>query len=184
MPPLILNGNSIYIRDMTAEDVPQYYEWFWESNPQSMTCRKVTRKPIEEVVEHMRGHFEKKDVLFFSVCSRDTDQFMGRITLFDYNEQNQAMEFGYMIGPPHRRCGIGREAVGLILKHCFETIRLNKLIAQTGAFNIASIKLLEHFGFHQDGRLRAHHLYNNILYDDLIYSLLSQEYFDRRDIVD
>ena len=65
----------------------------------------------------------------------------------------------------------------------FQTFGLNKVYAQTGAFNQASVRLLERTGFRRDGVLRQHHPWNGVLWDDYLYSLLAEDVFstERRD---
>ncbi len=179
MQPIDLIGPRVIVRDMIAEDIPLWYTWYWESNPEMTTCRPFTKKPIEQVVEHVKEHFGKRDVIFLSVRRRSDDEFLGRLTLFNLNERNHSIEIGYMIGPPHRRQGFTREALTLLLPHLFERENINKVTAQTGAFNGPSIALLEHFGFQLEGRLRQHHWYDGVLYDDLLYSLLAAEFGTR-----
>ena len=53
---------------------------------------------------------------------------------------------------------------------------MNKIMAQTGEFNDASIGLLKKLGFKQDGRLRQHHEVEAKMYDDLLFSILSDEF--------
>lgn len=176
MIPLVLTGDRVLLRDMTESDVKQYYDWYWESNPQTMTCRPVRRRQLDELVAHMKEHFEKRDVHFLSIRLLSDDSYLGRITLFELNESNRSIEVGYMLGPPYRRQGYAREAMDLVLGFVFGTLNLNRIVAQTGAFNLASIALLESLGFQQEGTLRQHHLFNGVLYDDLLYGLLAQEW--------
>lgn len=48
-------------------------------------------------------------------------------------------------------------------------------MADTGAFNQASIALLRSLGFRQDGCLRQHQLLDGILHNQLLFSLLAEE---------
>ena len=176
MATIFLKGDRVFVTDMTVDDVPQYYEWFWQSDPQTLTCRPVKRWENDKLIAHMQEHFEKRDVLFLSVRLRSDSSFAGRITLFDHNESNRSIELGYMIGPPFRGQGLMLEAVTLVLAYVFEEMHINKVHAQTGAFNQSSISMLEKLGFKRDGRLREHHLYEGKLHDDLIYSLLASEF--------
>ncbi len=178
MESVNLVSERLVLRDMTEADVPFYYEWYWESNPQTMTCRPIKRKPIEEVIAHMKEHFEKRDVTFLAIRRRDDDTLLGRLTLFDLNESNRCIEIGYMVGPPFRRMGYAREALILTLGHIFGPLELNRVVAQTGSFNDASIALLESLGFQREGRLRQHHVWNGALHDDLLFGLLASEFKD------
>jgi [ribosomal protein S5]-alanine N-acetyltransferase len=176
MATIFLPGSRIIVTDMIVDDVAQYYEWFWESDPQTMTCRPIKRWEPDKLIAHMQEHFEKRDVLFLSVRTRDESAFAGRITLFDHNEANRSIELGYMLGPPYRGRGLMQEALTLVLAYAFAEMHINKVHAQTGEFNGASIALLERLGFRRDGQLRQHHLFQGKLHDDLIYSLLASEF--------
>ncbi len=180
MQPINLIGKRVILCDMIAEDIPIWYAWHWESNPELTTCRPSVKKPIDQVVEHVKEHFEKRDVVFLAIRRRSDNEFVGRLTLFNLNERNRSIEIGYMVGPPHRRQGYTREALELLLPYLFERENINKITAQTGEFNQPSNALLERFGFQLEGRLRQHHWYNGVLYDDLLYSLLASEYAVRR----
>jgi [ribosomal protein S5]-alanine N-acetyltransferase len=49
-------------------------------------------------------------------------------------------------------------------------------MADTGAFNQASIALLKSLGFQLDGCLRQHQLLDGVLHNQLLFSLLAQEW--------
>jgi [ribosomal protein S5]-alanine N-acetyltransferase len=100
---------------------------------------------------------------------------IGRVTCFDINERNRSAEFGYIVHPNFRRQGVSTQMLRMSIARLFETLDLNKLYCQTGAFNTASIKLLEKLGFHRDAVLRQHHELDGKLWDDYIYSLLRCE---------
>ena len=57
-----------------------------------------------------------------------------------------------------------------------EDLNLDKIYATTSSYNIPSVKLLEKFGFKLDGRLREHYWINENKYDQLIYSILKNEW--------
>jgi len=53
------------------------------------------------------------------------------------------------------------------------------VMAQTGEFNHPSVALLTALGFHLDGRLRQHHELDGELHDDLLFSMLREDYHAR-----
>lgn len=67
-----------------------------------------------------------------------------------------------------------RQALSALCSMLLLEFGLNKLYAQTGAFNAPSIRLLERVGFRQEGVLRQHHELNGVLWDDAIFSLRSK----------
>jgi RimJ/RimL family protein N-acetyltransferase len=101
---------------------------------------------------------------------------VGKITYFDLNTRNRSAEIGCLLDPAFRGQGYASEALGLLLTYLFGDLNLNKAMAQTGEFNSASIAMLKRWGFRQDGRLRQHHELDGVLHDDLIFSLLADEF--------
>jgi [ribosomal protein S5]-alanine N-acetyltransferase len=102
---------------------------------------------------------------------------LGRISLFDYNPRNHSAEFGYYLPEQNRAQGMGTVMVGKFLAEMFqdESLALNKIIATTSSNNEPSIRLLQKFGFHLDGRQREHYWIDGEKYDQMIYSLLKSE---------
>ena len=100
----------------------------------------------------------------------------GRVTVFDFNPRNRSAEFGFLIDPARRGTGCGTRMIRAFLDHAFPTWNLNRLYCQTGAFNIASVRMLERLRFVREAILRQHHELDGRLLDDLVYSLLRSEW--------
>jgi RimJ/RimL family protein N-acetyltransferase len=66
--------------------------------------------------------------------------------------------------------------VWLLINYLFQVVGLNKVMADTGAFNHASIALLRSLGFRQEGCLRQHQLLDGVLHDQLLFSVLAEEW--------
>ncbi len=93
-----------------------------------------------------------------------------------FSRTGRVGELSRLTGPDYRRSGYTSEAVRLLLAHLFHNSNINKVMAQTGEFNEASIALLTSLGFTQDGRLRQHHVIDGTYYDDLIFSILAEDF--------
>jgi RimJ/RimL family protein N-acetyltransferase len=169
------NLGRIFLADMTIEDLSIYREWFLKSKPEMMTCRPIVTRTWDEVVTQFETAAGSDKSRIFAVGKASDNLFLGRVTYFDLNPRNHSAEIGYFIGPEFRGRGYAAEAVALLLKHLFSDLGLNKVMAQTGEFNLHSIRLLEKLGFRIDGRLRQHHEVNGELKDDILYSLLASE---------
>lgn len=141
-----------------------------------LSCRPINIMPLEDAINHFKTFKDKEDRFTFSIVEKNSQILIGRITLFDYNPRNKAIELGYFIFKEFRNKGYASEIIEKIKEFCFEKLEINKITAQTGSFNKESIKLLEKMGFLKDGILREHHEINGCLYDDYIYSMLKKEY--------
>lgn len=171
-----LRSPILYLDNMNDFDVIIHHRLFMSSDPQRLTCRPITELSEEEVVISYRERKNSANLRDFAVRRKSDNSFIGRITYFDLNTRNRSVEIGFLVAPEFRRKGYAYEAVRLLLKHLFEELALNKVMAQTGEYNQASIALLKKLGFKQDGRLRQHHEVDGKLYDDLLFSILAEEF--------
>ena len=169
-------GIPVYICEQVEADVEILREWFVASDPQKLTCRPLKDYSREAVLKRYRERIPKDDSNTFSIRRVEDDLLVGRVSYFDLNPRNHAVEVGFLIGSPFRRRGYAFYSVYLLLRRLFNEMNINKVMAQTGEFNTYSIRILKKLGFCQDGRLRNHHLVNEVLYDDLLFSILKTEF--------
>jgi ribosomal-protein-alanine N-acetyltransferase len=171
-----LRSAIVYLDDMNDFDAILHHRLFMASDPQRLTCRPFSDLSEEEVVVRYRERRESRNLHDFAIRRESDNSLVGRVTYFDMNPRNRSLEIGFLTAPEFRRKGYTFEAVRLLLKHLFEEMGMNKVMAQTGEYNKASIALLKKLGFKQDGRLRQHHEVDGELYDDLLFSILAEEF--------
>jgi ribosomal-protein-alanine N-acetyltransferase len=173
IPPL--TGELVALRPIEPEEEATAHQWVLQSDLLTQTCRPpVHRSPAARGERRQRRPADttRGD---FAIILRGEGTLVGRIRYFDLNFRSRSAELGYVIAPDARGKGFAREAVSLLAGYLFRGLGLNKVHAQTAAFNESSIKLLESLGFQRDAVLREHHLYEGHLHDDYIYSLLRRE---------
>lgn len=170
-------GSSLVYLDNPSEyDAIRIYKWFLASAPERLTCRPITYRTEDEIIVKYREWMNEPNQRDFAVRRSADNCLVGRVTYFDVNNRNRTAEIGFMTAPEFRRKGYALEAMRLLLEHLFGELGMNKIMAQTGEFNDASISLLKKLGFRQDGRLRQHHEVEGKMYDDLLFSILAEEY--------
>lgn len=172
----ILIGKKVFLRPMEPEDNRLTYPWFLASDPQSQSCHQVKVAGLEDVVEASRKREASDKEGSFVIVRRGDRVPVGKIRYFNLNLLNRTAEIGYLVNPAEQRKGYAREGLILLARFLFEKLDLNKIYAQTGAFNNASVALLRSLNFHQDATLREHHFYNGKVHDDFIFSLLRREF--------
>lgn len=170
----------VRLDDFTIDDLPVYREWFLASDPERQTCRPIGDLSLAYMKERFQMRTADENSVDFAVRRIEDNEFLGRVTYFDLNRRNGAVEIGFFIGPPHRGRGYAREAISLLLTRLFGEMNINKVMAQTGEFNEPSIELLKSLGFSLDGRLRRHHTVGDRYYDDLLFALLKDEFEDNK----
>lgn len=76
--------------------------------------------------------------------------------------------------------GYGREAMEALLKEAFENMNINRFWLDVYPDNVIGIKLYEGMGMHRDGVLRQNYKAERGYLDQIIYSMLKEEYFERK----
>ncbi|MDD7511073.1 MAG: GNAT family protein [Peptostreptococcaceae bacterium] len=79
-----------------------------------------------------------------------------------------------------KRQGYGREAMQALIKHAFEEMNMNRLWLDVYPDNLFGIALYEGLGMHRDGILRQNYKAERGYLDQIIYSILKEEYFARK----
>lgn len=81
-------------------------------------------------------------------------------------------ELGYWLGEPFWGKGIATEAAGLVTRHAFETLDIERIQAFVFAWNPASARVLEKCGYALEGRLRNAIFKDGEITDALVYGIL------------
>lgn len=93
-----------------------------------------------------------------------------------YTQHNKA-EIGYALSVANMHGkGYMTEALDAIIAHGFEVMKLVRIEAMASPYNQASLRLLEKYGFIQEGLLRSNYLKENRYEDSALFSLLLHEY--------
>lgn len=164
---MIINGEQIYLRPITAEDTAQVVAW---RNKAAVTQNFIYRKPVNEQ-EHLswlENKVFKGLVHQFIICRKADGRMLGSIYLQNFEEEHRKAEWGIFIGEEQAYGhGIGTEAAKLVLNYAFEQLGLHKVVSRVLAYNKASIRMNEKAGYRQEAFLRDE-LFLDGRYEDLI----------------
>lgn len=109
--------------------------------------------------------------------------FIGGIGLLVDEKHNRA-ELGYWIGEPFWGKGLMSEAVGRMLQFGFETLQLNKIIANHFLSNPASGKVMIKNKMIKEAEIKEHFKKGDSYLDIIQYRLTEQEYKNQHKIND
>ena len=121
--------------------------------------------------EETQNGYNFKCIKTFDEWSKETtikSQFIATIVRLNDNacigsiflsSENTPPDLAIMIYKPYRKQGFGTRAFSLGVKHCFETLILDKIYAGCYPHNKGSIKMLEKCGFlpHPEGNVKEKH---------------------------
>jgi len=157
------------------DDLELLYKWQSQVDISYITSKAIQHNSLEE----RQQRFKEKIPSIFAIRRMIDNRLIGEISLYGLNPKNRSAGVGYFTGADYRQQGYTKAGLWLLLNYLFKVVGLNKVMADTGAFNQASIALLKSLGFQQDGCLRQHHLLDGVLHDQLLFSLLAEEWQKR-----
>mgnify|MGYP002354821476 FL=1 len=108
-----------------------------------------------------------------------TGEIVGMIGLKEVHQADRRSEVGYWLARPYWRQGLTEEALRLLVRFAFGTLRLHRLSALVLATNVGSARLLEKVGFFREVVAREHIRVGRKYVDEYTYGLLREEYSAR-----
>ena len=112
----------------------------------------------------------------WTITDPSTDELVGWFLLYNFNSRNRSAEFGFGLVRAMRGKGSSKKLLTTAFHKAFREFDLKKIYCHTASFNHGSIQALMALNLLQDGVLRAHHELDGTLHDEIIYSLLRDEW--------
>ena len=138
-----------------------------------------------DTAEEMRDYVEKAlerqadgTVLPFATVERAGGRVVGSTRFATFEPEHRKIEIGWTwIARPWQRTGINVEAKLLMLRHAFETLRLNRVELRTDVLNTASRKAILGIGATEEGLLRRHMVTSRgRVRDTVLYSIIADDW--------
>lgn len=147
---IVLAGKLVFLRPPALADRKEYMVLLkkslrasrWVGNP-------FTRKrPFADYIRPSKNG----EYFRFFICRNEDRRIAGSIGLFLIERKSlQSGTTGYMVGAPYVRRGYATEALKLILRFAFRTLKLHRIEANIQPGNVASIALVKRAGFKREG---------------------------------
>lgn len=101
---------------------------------------------------------------------------VGRIGLYEIDQQNKTASIGYWIGEQYQGQGIVTKSCQQLLKYAFISLNLNRLEIRCGTGNIKSRAIPEALNFAREGVLRQAESIKGAFIDLYLYALLRSDW--------
>ena len=163
---VILETDRLILRAWKITDLDDFFEYAsvegvgekagWEHH-----------KSKDKSLEILKMFIEEKKV--FAIVLKENQKVIGSIGIEELSEELDkdldnllGRELGYVLNKDYWNKGIMKEAVSKVVDYCFNTLKLNFLMASYFNYNIASKRVLENlnFKFYKDIIIETR--YNNI----------------------
>jgi len=137
-------------------------------------------KDAKDYIKKAKDKLKKriKEGYNFSIELKSEKKVIGGIGMHHVNNFSKTAEVGYWLGEKYWKNGYGSEALSTLLKLAFNKLKLRRVYADVFSGNPASGKLLEKFGFKNEGLARKAHKSkaSGKIMDTLKYGLLKEEW--------
>ncbi len=109
------------------------------------------------------------------------DELIGCIGFHRINWLDRNTEIGYWLSQSHTGHGIVTKSCSAMLDYAFNVWRLHRVVIRCAVGNVKSRAIPQRLGFTQEGILRQEIYVNHTYLDHVIYSILSDEWWDFRE---
>ena len=173
-----LRTKRLVLRKLTPEIYWFIHENYSDDELMDFLALKSFHELSREKEKYARGLSTfNKSFVNFKLFDLRSGIHIGNCGFHTWYIEHFRAEIGYDICTDSlKRKGYMTEALQAIIDYGFKKMNLNRIEAFTGLNNIASLRLMDKFGFQKEGHLRKHYHKNDETQDSVVFSLLKNEY--------
>lgn len=174
----IIETKHYLLRGVTLDDIPCLFSFMSERE----TMKYITPHPVKskaELHENMAqslNNFKHGKEIPWVIIDKNRGEIVGFFRFHKLNLWHKKTEMGVVIRKDAQNSGVMTEVLAAILPFGFNRLRLNRIVGDIFAENIASEKLLMKFGFKKEGQLRQTDFDGIRYHDTVVFSLLKSEF--------
>lgn len=171
---------TVYFRAFEEEDAPSIYQWMNDDELKQLSVglnKRVCREEVEEWIKARNRHNPYQ--AWFAICSIDTNEIVGYMSLTDIHYINSSAFFsGIIIGDPNYRDGQAYlESYLFMFEYAFERLNLNRVYGSAISNHKLSVTMAEVMFQKTEGVLRQAVFKNGKYHDEIVCAILKDEYF-------
>lgn len=181
----MFDGNKVRLREYRKEDIPIAIDYINEPEVKKYMLT-VTPFPIPT---HSQEKFiegfitDKLERYAFAIETLEDGKYIGGCGLNNLDWKNSVVTVGIFIGDQNYwNKGYGTDAMKTFVSFIFKELNINKVKLATVSFNERAIRCYEKCGFKQEGVLRQEIFKGGKYHDEIIMSILKEEYFGVKNV--
>lgn len=176
----VLRTRRLVLRQVTMKDAPWYFEHFNTKEiveGQDHGGPRDLNEARAELKLYFLDNFRRRSGVRWGITLKGDDKLIGSAGFYKWiqPERYQA-EMGYDLNPAFWGMGIMAEALGAIIQYGFDQMGLHRIEVLISHHNKRSQTLIRRLGFKREGVLRDHYFVEGRFSDDVIFSLLKEEW--------
>lgn len=180
----MIYGDRVRLRATEKSDLINFQRWLNDPEVRRFLFLNLPLSMGQEErwFENMLNQPPAEQVLVIEVKVGDDWKAIGNTSFMEINWQSRLAEIGIFIGEKSDwNKGYGSEVMGLMLRHGFQTLNLNRIWLKVYEHNLRGIRAYEKAGFQLEGRLRQALYQDGRYYDVLIMSVLKCDWLEGKE---
>jgi len=177
--PVTLEGLHVKLIPMNISHLDGLYEALvgnnkWQDIWKYRVDKVKNKEDLKKYMEVALAGVEKREIVPFIIFDKSLDKVVGTTRFADICLEKKSLEIGWTsIAPEVMRTRVNTECKYLLLKHCFETLKLVRVALKTLSINERSQQAILRIGAKKEGELRwvarmANGEYINVVYFSII----------------
>lgn len=161
----------LLLRRLTPDDFIYVFEHYSDTEIKDFFGLTSDEEFIKELNKFENGYTtHNRSLEVFQLIDKENNKIIGTCGFHNWYKDHHRAEIGYSItNEVYKGLGVMSEAMKVVIEHGFVKMKLHRIEALVGTQNVASIKLMEKFGFAKEGVLKEHYLINDVYEDSIIY---------------
>jgi [ribosomal protein S5]-alanine N-acetyltransferase len=156
-------------RVLADDEVTRYYD--------DATFTEVSQ--ASDQIESWENGYKNKRCLRWGIARKEDGVMIGSCGYYGFHSWHMRASIGYELARSSWRQGIMTEALAAIIALGFQEMGLNRIEAVVMPENVASIKLLEKLGFHNEGLLMEYENWGSKGFTDLCILSIVRKAWER-----
>ncbi|MHA1946383.1 MAG: GNAT family N-acetyltransferase [Candidatus Hodarchaeales archaeon] len=171
-----LKTKRLIIRSLNEKDTGFLFDHYNKEEISRFTL--ISLNSIDDAKTFLDQYTAKSDTKQFKegIELRSTQQLIGTVSYVNWSKNDRCAEIGYDLSKEYWRKGLMTEALKIFIRYGFEVMNLNRIEATTNINNERSKKVLIRLGFVQEGILRQKYRFRGKFSDEIIFSMLREEW--------
>lgn len=168
-----LESENVYLKKLdTNDNLQNYVEMVNDVNNvysiETLGRDYWTREDLIKFIESYKGQL-------FGIFNKN-DEHVGNVSLSSFDYVRRSCSYSILMSSNHKRKGYAFEGSVLVLNHAFNNLNLHRVYLGVVEWAGSAIGLYEKLGFKFEGNSRDAFWANGRYYNQLNYSMLSDEF--------
>jgi [ribosomal protein S5]-alanine N-acetyltransferase len=171
--PTFLHDDKVILRSFAKDDIPIWASWFNDYEVTKYMNKGMFPNSLSGQKEYLEKLHLDKSTIQLAVINKENGVLAGIVALHKLNHIHRTGDISILIGDRKElRKSLATHSVGLLVRHAFYKLNLNKLTAGMWSNNEGSEKCFIKNGFVLEGRKIQQYNYKMEYIDELNYGLL------------